>query len=108
MAERFGVSRQEQDEFAAASHRKAAAAQAAGRFQQEIVPVHTVLKDAQTGHCCWGVAAGVALPRVVLDPLVPRPKLVGTAGFAALGPPLTHTTALCTTPTNQQARSGGW
>ena len=43
------MTRQEQDEFAAASHRKAAAAQEAGRFQQEIVPVRTVVKDAQTG-----------------------------------------------------------
>ncbi|KAI7842236.1 hypothetical protein COHA_004149 [Chlorella ohadii] len=49
VAARFGVSRQEQDEFAAASHRKAAAAQAAGKFQQEIVPVPTLLKDASTG-----------------------------------------------------------
>lgn len=43
------MTRLEQDEFAAASHRKAAAAQAAGRFQQEVVPVRAVVKDAQTG-----------------------------------------------------------
>ena len=29
---------------------------------------------------------------------MPGLKLVGAAGFPALGPPLTHTTALCTTP----------
>lgn len=39
VARRYGVSREEQDEFAAASHRKAAAAIAEGRFQEEIVPV---------------------------------------------------------------------
>eukprot|EP00882_Tetradesmus_deserticola_P002071 GHRQ01002219.1.p1 GENE.GHRQ01002219.1~~GHRQ01002219.1.p1 ORF type:complete len:461 (+),score=229.43 GHRQ01002219.1:155-1537(+) len=49
VAAAFGVSRQTQDEFAAASHRKAAAAQAAGKFQAEIVPVHTKVKDPKTG-----------------------------------------------------------
>lgn len=39
VAERYGVSRTEQDEFAAESHRKAAAAIANGRFKDEIVPV---------------------------------------------------------------------
>lgn len=39
VARRYGVSREEQDEFAAASHRKAAAAIAEGRFAEEIVPV---------------------------------------------------------------------
>lgn len=35
----YGISRQEQDEFAVRSHQKAAAAQAEGRFADEIVPV---------------------------------------------------------------------
>ncbi|WP_138756525.1 acetyl-CoA C-acyltransferase [Paenibacillus sinopodophylli] len=39
VARRYSVSRAEQDAFAAASHRKAAAAIKAGRFQAEIVPV---------------------------------------------------------------------
>jgi hypothetical protein len=38
-----------QDEFAAASHRKAAAAQAAGKFNAEIVPVRTKVKDPKSG-----------------------------------------------------------
>lgn len=41
--------RQVQDEFAAASHRKAAAAQAAGKFNAEIVPVRTKVKDPKSG-----------------------------------------------------------
>lgn len=41
VASRFGVSRQDQDSFAASSHSKAAAAIAAGRFTEEIVPVQT-------------------------------------------------------------------
>lgn len=39
IAEEFGVTRQAQDEFALASHQKALAAIAAGRFRSEITPV---------------------------------------------------------------------
>ncbi len=38
-AKKAGVTRQQQDDFAAASHRKAIAAQQAGRFDAEIAPV---------------------------------------------------------------------
>jgi acetyl-CoA acyltransferase len=41
VAQRYGVSRERQDEFALRSHQRAAAAQAAGRFTAEIVPVTT-------------------------------------------------------------------
>jgi acetyl-CoA acyltransferase 1 len=49
VASQYGVSRETQDAFAARSHRLAAAAQAAGKFKAEIVPVATVLKDPKTG-----------------------------------------------------------
>jgi len=39
VAERYGVTRQEQDEYALNSHRKAAAAIKAGKFKDEIIPV---------------------------------------------------------------------
>ncbi|HEX5707756.1 MAG TPA: acetyl-CoA C-acyltransferase, partial [Pyrinomonadaceae bacterium] len=39
VAERYGVTRAEQDEYALDSHRKAAAAQKAGKFKDEILPV---------------------------------------------------------------------
>ena len=39
VAKKWGVSRQEQDEFAAASQQKAEAAQKSGRFKDEILPV---------------------------------------------------------------------
>ena len=42
VATRYNVSREDQDAFAAESHRKAAAAQAAGRFDDEIAPVKAV------------------------------------------------------------------
>jgi len=39
VAEKYGVGREAQDEFAVGSHKKAAAAAAAGKFKDEIVPV---------------------------------------------------------------------
>ena len=39
IAEEYGVSREEQDQFALESHQKAVAAQDAGRFADEIVPI---------------------------------------------------------------------
>jgi acetyl-CoA C-acetyltransferase len=51
VAERYGVSRESQDEFALLSQQRTAAAQAAGRFDQEIVPLPSVQKvvDKATG-----------------------------------------------------------
>lgn len=40
--------RAEQDAFAATSHRRAAAAAQAGKFKDEIVPVHTKVTDPKT------------------------------------------------------------
>ena len=39
VARRYGISREDQDAFALASHQKALAAQAAGRFADELIPV---------------------------------------------------------------------
>jgi len=44
LAERMGISRDEQDAFAVESHRRAAAAREAGRFDEEIVPVPVRVK----------------------------------------------------------------
>nr|ACU21519.1 unknown [Glycine max] len=49
VAQRFGVSRKEQDQAAVESHRRAAAATAAGKFKDEIVPVTTKIVDPKTG-----------------------------------------------------------
>ncbi|OVA01575.1 Thiolase [Macleaya cordata] len=49
VAHRYGVTRQEQDQAAVESHRRAAAATAAGRFKDEIVPVATKIVDPKTG-----------------------------------------------------------
>ena len=48
VAERFGVSRADQDQFAVSSHQKAVAAIQAGRFVDEIVPISTRVNDGGT------------------------------------------------------------
>ena len=51
VAERYKIPRERQDEYALQSHARTAAAQAAGRFDAEIVPLPTVMKvaDKATG-----------------------------------------------------------
>jgi acetyl-CoA acyltransferase len=51
VASRFGVTREAQDEFALASHRKALAAQRAGEFDAELSPIDVVARapDLATG-----------------------------------------------------------
>jgi acetyl-CoA C-acetyltransferase len=44
VAEKYGITREQQDEYALNSHRKAAAAQREGRFAKEIVPVEIPAK----------------------------------------------------------------
>jgi len=44
VAEKFGITREQQDEYAVNSHKKAAAAQAAGKFTAEILPVEIPAK----------------------------------------------------------------
>jgi acetyl-CoA C-acetyltransferase len=51
VAERYGISRERQDEYALLSQQRTAAAQAAGRYKDEIVPLATKMKkiDKATG-----------------------------------------------------------
>lgn len=48
VAERYHISREEQDEFALSSQLKAAAAMESGRFQDEIIPVEIPQKKGET------------------------------------------------------------
>ncbi|MCD7469087.1 3-ketoacyl-CoA thiolase 2, peroxisomal [Datura stramonium] len=48
VAQRFGVTRLEQDQAAVISHQRAAAATASGKFKDEIIPVLTKIVDQQT------------------------------------------------------------
>jgi acetyl-CoA C-acetyltransferase len=47
VAEKYEITREEQDEFAFGSHRKAAEAQSAGKFKDEIVPVEIPQKKGE-------------------------------------------------------------
>ncbi|ALE17647.1 3-ketoacyl-CoA thiolase, Acetyl-CoA acetyltransferase [Altererythrobacter epoxidivorans] len=51
VAQRYGISREAQDEYALQSQQRTAAAQEAGKFDDEIVPVTTTMKvqDKETG-----------------------------------------------------------
>jgi acetyl-CoA acyltransferase len=49
VAQRWGLSRQQLDDFAARSHSRAAAAWADGRFDDEVAPVKAVAQDGTTG-----------------------------------------------------------
>jgi acetyl-CoA acyltransferase len=51
VARHYGVSREDQDAFSLASHQKALAAQAAGRFSEELIPVTVTaaVPDAKAG-----------------------------------------------------------
>lgn len=51
VAQRYGISRERQDEYGLRSQQRTAAAQAAGKFDDEIVPVTTVMKvqNKETG-----------------------------------------------------------
>mgnify|MGYP001447680157 CR=1 FL=1 len=53
VARRYGVSREEQDAFAASSHRKAAKAMEAGYFRNEIVPVQAVKSGVDDNGRPW-------------------------------------------------------
>jgi 3-oxoadipyl-CoA thiolase len=60
VAERFGVSRHDQDEFALASHERAIAARDAGVFEREIIPLEVARRGAE--------------PVIVADDEGPRPE----------------------------------
>lgn len=49
VAKHYGISREESDRFALASHQKALAAIRAGKFEDEIVPVTVTISDSDAG-----------------------------------------------------------
>ncbi len=47
VAEKFGISREDQDRFALLSHRKAAKAIKDGKFKEEIIPIHAKVRETR-------------------------------------------------------------
>jgi acetyl-CoA acyltransferase len=76
MAERWGLSRQQLDEYALASHTKAAKAQDAGAFDEEIVPVAGVTRDE-------GIRRDTTLEKLGALKTPFKPDGVVTAGSAS-------------------------
>jgi 3-oxoadipyl-CoA thiolase len=78
VAERYGVSREDQDAFAVESHRRAAEAMDAGRFDDEIVPVDVPQRkgDPVTVHSDEGIRPDTTLEKLV--PLRPAFREDGT------------------------------
>ena len=79
LAERYRITREDQDAFALASHRKAAAAWDAGRFAGEVVPVPGA--DLRTDECIRRDTSAEALAR--LRPVFREDGGTVTAGNAS-------------------------
>jgi 3-oxoadipyl-CoA thiolase len=72
VAERYGVSREDQDAFAVESHRRAAAAMDAGRFDDEVVPVDVPQRKGEpvTVHSDEGIRPDTTLEKLAaLNPV---------------------------------------
>jgi acetyl-CoA C-acetyltransferase len=89
-ARKAGVTRDQQDAFAADSHRKAVAAAAAGKFKQEIVPVHipgkrgsATLVDGDEGPRKDSTAESLAKLRPAFPGKFPPEELTVTPGNAS-------------------------
>src|SRR5262245_43087960 len=89
-AKKAGVSRQQQDEFAAASHKKAVAAMQAGKFKAEIAPVEirsrkgvTVVDTDESPRADSTVESLGKLKPAFQTPAVPANELSVTAGNAS-------------------------
>jgi acetyl-CoA C-acetyltransferase len=88
-ARKAGVTREMQDEFAASSHRKAVAAQTAGKFKREIAPVQIGGKrgattvDADEGPRKDSTAVALAKLRPAFPGTFPAEDLSVTAGNAS-------------------------
>jgi acetyl-CoA acyltransferase len=62
IARKFGITREQADQFAAASHKKAIAAIAAGNFKDEIIPVEVKITSLPNGNGASSKAKGAPKP----------------------------------------------
>jgi acetyl-CoA C-acetyltransferase len=78
VAEKYGISREEQDVFALESHRRAAAAWAAGYFDAEVVPVEVAGRKGAVTVCARDESIRPELTLEALAALKPAFKKDGT------------------------------
>jgi len=92
VASDYGITRQVQDEFAAKSFQKAAAANRAGKFRDEIVPMKVKIVDPKTGKVSEIVVAeddGIR-DGVTVDTLAKLKPAFINDGSTHAGTPLIH------------------
>lgn len=87
VAERYGIGRREQDEFALESHRRAFEARESGHFDREVVPVTITTKNEETGEESStvvkrddGIRSGLTLEKLLSLKPVFKPEGGSTAG----------------------------
>ncbi|WP_370400254.1 acetyl-CoA C-acyltransferase [Sulfitobacter sp. JB4-11] len=91
VAERYGVSREYQDEFALRSQQRIAAAQEAGKFDEEIVPMKTTMgvQDKETKEISYQEATVTRdecnRPTTTLEGLAGLPPVRGEGNFITAG-----------------------
>ncbi|SDM72900.1 acetyl-CoA C-acetyltransferase [Oryzisolibacter propanilivorax] len=91
VAERYGISREDQDAFALQSQQRTAAAQAAGVFDDEIVPCATRMteKDKDSGEVTWRDAVATRdncnRPTTTLAGLAKLEPVKGAGKFVTAG-----------------------
>jgi acetyl-CoA acetyltransferase family protein len=101
VADKYGVTRERQDEWALRSHRLAAAARDAGRFDAEIVPVRTGRDDFTADECIKG---GITAEELAAKPAAFRAGGTVTGGNSS---PLNDGAAALLLMSEQAVRSSG-
>ena len=110
VARRFEITRAQQDQFALESHHKALAAQQAGRFAREVLPIQAVGYDA-AGHSRLVPFAADELPRAdtTLEKLAGLKPAFDPTGTVTAGnaSPLTDGAAMVLMMTGERAQKLG-
>jgi acetyl-CoA acyltransferase len=101
VADKYGVTRERQDEWALRSHRLAAAARDAGRFDAEIVPVRAGRDDVTADECIKG---GITAEELAAKPAAFRAGGTVTGGNSS---PLNDGAAALLLMSEQAVRSSG-
>ncbi|NLB53511.1 MAG: thiolase family protein [Syntrophomonadaceae bacterium] len=107
VAELYGISREEQDEFAYLSHTRAIAAQKNGVFDKQIVPITIPQKKGQAVLVSKDEVPRESTNMEALSALKPAFKKDGTV-TAGNSSPMSDGASACIVTTRQKAEEMGW